>query len=373
MRPTRAEIDLDAIKYNLAQIRARLAPGTAMTAVVKADAYGHGAVPVSRAALAAGCRNLAVAIPEEGVALRQAGLSVPIMLLGLILPEQAALVCRYDLIPVVATTAEVDTLAQAARAAGRRLRVNVAVDTGMSRIGPPAEAALPLLESVANRQELELWGLFTHFAAADAADKSYALWQYRRFATLVDKLRRCGLEPHFISAANSAAIIDLPDTHLNAVRPGIIMYGLPPSGDMHHHLDLRPAMQFKTRVTYVKKITAGTAVSYGCTYTAPADTYLATLPVGYADGYNRRLSNQASVLIRGRRRPVVGRICMDQTMVDIGPVCDVAVGDEAVLFGRQGNEEITVTSLADMLGTINYELVCAVSARVPRVYVGNDS
>lgn len=372
MRPTRAEIDLDAIKYNLTQIRARLAPGTSMTAVVKADAYGHGAVPVSRAALAVGCRHLAVAIPEEGVALRQAGIGVPIILLGLILPEQAALVCRYDLIPVLATVAETDVLAQAARAMGRRLRVNVAVDTGMSRIGPPAEEALPLLEEVAARRELELWGMFTHFATADAADKSYALWQYRRFATLVNAVHRRGLEPHFISAANSAAIIDLPDTHLNAVRPGIIMYGLPPSGDMHHHLDLRPAMQFKTRVAYIKKLAAGTAVSYGCTYTAPADTYLATLPVGYADGYNRRLSNQASVLIRGRRRPIVGRICMDQTMVDIGPRCDVTVGDEAVLFGRQGDAEITVTELADIVGTINYELVCAVSARVPRVYTGDE-
>lgn len=373
MRPTWAEVDLDAIKHNLTQIRACLAPGTAMTAVVKANAYGHGAIPVSRAALAAGCRYLAVAIPEEGAALREAGIDAPIMLLGLTLPEQAALVCRYDLIPPVTSPVEVKSLVQAARRAERRLKVTVPVDTGMSRIGVPAEQALPFIQMVAEQRELALWGIFTHFATADAADKSYAQWQHRRFAALVEAMRQKGLEPPFISAANSAATIDLPDTHYTAVRPGIIMYGLPPSSEMHHHLDLRPAMQFKTSVVYIKKIAAGTAVSYGCTYTAPADTYLATLPVGYADGYNRRLSNQAHVLIGGRPRPVVGRICMDQTMVDIGPVCDVAVGDEVVLFGRQGQEEISVTALADIVGTINYELVCAVSARVPRVYLGNDS
>ncbi|HMM19986.1 MAG TPA: alanine racemase [Selenomonadales bacterium] len=367
MRPTFAEIDLAAIRHNIREIRSAIGPGVKLTAVVKANAYGHGAVPVSRTALEAGADCLAVAIPEEGAELRAAGVSVPIFILGLTLPDQAGLVADNDLTASVSTQESVTALAEAGRRLNRSVKVMLKVDTGMHRIGVSPGKAEEFLQLIAATPGVEAAGIFTHLAAADAADKAYAIRQLTQFRAVAEKPSSAKLE--FLSAANSATVVDLSDGYFNMVRPGIILYGLPPSGEMHKTLDLRPAMQFKTRITYIKQVPAGSPVSYGCTYRAERETYLATLPVGYADGYSRHLSNKGEVLIGGRRRPVVGRVCMDQTIVDLGPVCDAAVGDEAVLFGRQGNAEITVTELADLTGTINYELVCRVSARVPRVYV----
>ncbi|SDF70065.1 alanine racemase [Sporolituus thermophilus] len=371
MRPTHVQVDLGAIRHNITQIRRRLKPSTNLTAVVKANAYGHGAIPVSRAALAAGADSLAVALPEEGVQLRDAGFTVPILVLGLTLPEQASLLVEYDLTATVCTEDGLKALAHAARRTAKRARVMVKADTGMGRIGLTPDKLLPFLTTAAAMPEIELRGLFTHLATADAADKSYARRQLAAFTAILDQAAAAGISLPYISAANSATVIDIADGHFNTVRPGIAIYGLPPSPEMHQSLDLRPAMAFKTRIVYIKEVPAGFAVSYGCTYITPQATYLATLPVGYADGYSRDLSNKASVLIGGKRRPVVGRICMDQTIVDLGPVCDAAVGDEAVLFGRQGDAEITVTELAELAGTINYELVCGISGRVPRLYVND--
>ncbi len=368
MRPTYAEIDLAAIRHNIRQFRAAVGPSVRLMAVVKANAYGHGAVKVSRAALEAGADCLAVAIPEEGAELRAAGLAVPILVLGLTLPEQAKLVVEHHLMPAVATKDSIRALAAAARDQGRRCQIALKVDTGMGRIGVFPSQIEDFRQYIKASPGVELIGVFTHLATADAADKTYANRQLEIFKKAVDSLT-AQVKLTYISAANSATLIDLPQGRFNTVRPGIILYGLPPSHEMQRSLDLRPAMQFKTRIAYIKEVPAGTAVSYGCTFRTERTSFLATLPVGYADGYSRHLSNKAAVLIGGKRRPVVGRVCMDQIIVDLGPEGDATVGDEAVLFGRQGGGEITLTELADLAGTINYELACAVSARVPRLYV----
>jgi len=368
MRPTVAEIDLAAIRHNIRRSRAVVGPAAKLVAVVKANAYGHGAVKVSRAALEAGADCLAVAIPEEGAELRSAGLAVPIFVLGLTLPEQAKLLVDYHLIAAVATKEGIRALSQAAKDQGRRCRVMLKVDTGMGRIGIPPIQTEEFRQYIQANPGVELVGVFTHLATADAADKTYANRQLDVFRAAL-KMLEAKVKLTYISAANSAATIDLPAGLFNTVRPGIVIYGLPPSGEMLGSLDLRPAMRLKTRIAYIKEVPAGTAVSYGCTFTTDRPTFLATLPVGYADGYSRHLSNKASVLIGGKRRPVAGRVCMDQIVVDLGPAGDAALGDEAVLFGRQGQEEVTLTELADLAGTINYELACAVSARVPRVYL----
>lgn len=371
MRPTQAIVDLAAIRHNVEQIRNRLRSDTALTAVVKANAYGHGAIPVSKAALAAGANSLAVALPEEGVELREAGFTVPILVLGLALPDQAELICNYGLTATVSTFENVKALASAASRVGKQAKVMIKVDTGMGRIGIVPKKLPEFLEYLSSMGAIEIRGIFTHLAAADEADKSYAYSQLTAFKQAITKATVLNIPLPFISAANSAAVIDLDEGQFNTVRPGIAIYGLPPSNEMQRALDLRPAMTLKTNIVYIKEVPAGTTVSYGRTYTTDKSTFLATLPIGYADGYNRHLSNKASVIIAGKRRPVVGRICMDQTIVDLGPVCDAAIGDEAVLFGRQHAAEVTVTELADMAGTINYELLCAVSARVPRVYVND--
>jgi len=369
MRPTLAEIDLAAIRHNVRQIRATLSPSTYMVAIVKANAYGHGATQVSAAALAAGANFLGVAIPEEGAALRESGFTVPIFVIGLALPEQAQLLIDYDLIAAVSTLEAAQALSEAARRSAHRAKVMVKIDTGMGRIGVRPDEALSFMQELLDIPGLELRGAFTHLAKADSWDKTHAHNQLDQFHAVVNKIAAAGISLPWISAANSATIIDLPRGHFNMIRPGIILYGLPPSREMRQGLHLLPAMQLKTKIVFIKQAAAGTTVGYGCTYTVPQATFLATLPVGYADGYSRQLSNKASVLIGGRRRPVVGRVCMDQIIVDLGPSCDAKIGDEVVLFGRQGNEEITATDLADLAGTINYELVCAISPRVPRVYI----
>jgi alanine racemase len=274
----------------------------------------------------------------------------------------------YDLVASVSTTETARALAEAANRKGQKAKVMLKIDTGMGRVGVYPDQALQFLEDLRSIPGLELKGVFTHLATADAEDKTYANQQLQLFTGLLKEISNAGLSPSWISAANSATLIDLTHGHFNMVRPGIILYGLPPSPKMQHRLNLIPAMQFKTRVVYIKEVLPGTKVGYGSTYTTSRKTVLATLPVGYADGYSRNFSNRASVLIGGVRCPVVGGVCMDQIVVDLGPNGNARIGDEAVLFGRQGDDEISANELADLSGTINYELVTAVSTRVPRVY-----
>ena len=369
MRPTFAEIDLEAIRHNVRRIRAVISPATYVTAIVKANAYGHGAAKVSAAVLSAGADFLGVALPEEGAELRESGFRVPIFVSSLTLPDQAQLFLDYDLIATIATSEMARALAEAARLARRPAKVMVKIDTGMGRIGIRPDQALSFIEKLLAIPELELQGVFTHLATAESRDKTQAHLQLDQFNAVVNRMAAAGIALPWISAANSATLLDLVHGHFNMVRPGIILYGLPPAHEMHLSFPFKPAMQFKTKIVFIKQVPAGTSISYGSTYTTSQDTFIATLPVGYADGYSRLLSNRASVLIGGRRLPVVGRVCMDQIMVDLGPSCAAQIGDEGVLFGRQGGEEITVTELADLVGTIHYELVSGISSRVPRVYL----
>lgn len=369
MRPTIAEIDLQAIRHNLHQIRQLLAPSTYIMAVVKANAYGHGAVKVSKAVLSAGAHFLGVALPEEGAELREAGFDVPIFVLSLALPEQARIFIDYNLIATVCDLENACLLAKIARAASSAVDIMVKIDTGMGRIGLPAEEAIDFLKKIISVPGLRLQGMFTHLAKAEDKDQTFTQQQVQKFMVVVQGTQRVGLTLPLISIANSAGLVNMTARHFNLVRPGIMLYGLSPASNFEVPFSLQPAMQFKTKVAFIKKVPAGTPIGYGSTYVTPQKTFVATLPVGYGDGYNRHLSNKADVLIRGRRRKVIGKVCMDQIMVDVGPGGDVCPGDEVVLFGRQGEEEITVTELADLAGTINYDLLCAISSRVPRIYL----
>lgn len=373
MRPTVAIIDLAAIRHNINQIRLAIPKDTKIIAVVKANAYGHGAIPVSSAVLSAGANELAVAIVNEAIQLRQAGFTEPILVLGLSLPEEAPKYIEYNLTATISTEEGVLALANAAKQAGRRAQVAIKIDTGMGRIGLTPNAAQQFIDTVVKLPEIEVRGFFTHLATADEADKNFAQQQLQLFQQTLRQTGADKMPVSIISAANSATVIDLPEGHFSAVRPGIIIYGLPPSASMLHTLPLKPAMELKSRIVYLKRVPAGTPVSYGSTYVTTKDVYLATVPIGYADGYSRHLSGKAPVLVAGKRRKIVGRVCMDQIIVELGQSCDAQIGDEVVLFGRQGKEEISVTELADLAGTINYELVCAISSRVPRIYINDNA
>ncbi len=371
MRPTHVVIRLDHLAHNLQQIRQRLLPDTKVMAVVKANAYGHGAVAVSKAALAAGASHLAVSCPEEGAELREAGITAPILVLGLSLPEQADCYCRYNLTATVSSLAALSALAGAARRFHCQVPVMLTVDTGMGRIGVLPTELVALAKAVADYPELVRVGVFSHFATADEPGGSrLADLQAKRFFSACAQLAQAGLAPGLQTLSNSAAILQLPATHADMVRAGIILYGLPPAPALAPLMaDLKPVMEWYTKIVYLKEVEAGVPISYGATYTTTERTYIATLPVGYADGYSRHLSNQAEVLIRGRRYPVVGRVCMDQMMVNLGPQTPAfGVGEPVTLAGTSGDETITFTDLADLAGTINYELTCLITPRVTRLF-----
>ncbi|MGQ9780252.1 MAG: alanine racemase [Bacillota bacterium] len=368
IRPVWAEVDLDAIRHNVGEVRRLVGQRTKIMAVVKADGYGHGAVPVARAALAAGAEWLGVSLPEEGIALRRAGIGAPILVLGPLQPEQVEPVIRYGLTPTVCHRAAAEALAAAA--AGRKVGVHVKVDTGMGRIGLAPGEVLSFVRWLRTLPGIELGGVFSHLARADERDKTHALGQLRLFTEVCAALRAAGIDPGLCHLANSAAVIDLPHAHLDMVRTGIMIYGLRPSAEVDlSRVTLRPALSLHARVVFVKRVPAGTGISYGHAYYTKAPATIATLPIGYADGWTRLLSGKAEVLIGGRRYPMVGRICMDQAMVDLGDD-ETSIGAEAVLIGRQGAEEITADEVAEKLGTINYEVVCMIGDRVPRVYRG---
>ncbi|MFZ5651700.1 MAG: alanine racemase [Bacillota bacterium] len=371
--PTWAEIDLDALAHNLSEIRRVTDPGAGVMAVVKANGYGHGAVQVSRAALSGGASRLAVARSSEGAEIREAGIADPILVMGYTPPEAISEVAEYKLEQCVYGVEYAGMVNDLAGRLGVRIPVHIKVDTGMGRLGVLAgsEGAVDQIKKIASQPNLEAIGIFTHFASADATDKSYALFQLEAFVSLLEALGREGLEFELRHCANSAAIAEMPESAMNLVRAGISLYGLYPSEEVDRgRVDLKPVMTFKTTVAQVKNVPAGTCISYGCTYVTPGPTVIATLPVGYADGYSRLLSSKGQVLVRGRRAPVVGRVCMDQCMIDVGTIEGVSPGEEVVLFGRQGGRILPVEEVARWMGTINYEVVCLVSGRVPRIYKG---
>jgi alanine racemase len=375
-----AEIDLAAIAHNVRELRRITRPAARLMAVVKADGYGHGAEAVARTALANGADMLAVARIDEGVHLRRAGFKVPILVMGPTFPEFTDLIIDNDLTQGVTALANARALAARARQRQAVIPVHLKVDTGMGRLGlvpdcntPGRDPDLPPVEEVralAHLDGLRLDGIFTHFAAADETDKSFAALQFDIFSTFLERLSRAGIDTGLRHAANSAGVIDLPQAHLDAVRPGISLYGLYPSRAVDcRKLDLRPALALKSRILQVKDVPAGFPVSYGMTWRAPRATRIATVAAGYADGIQRRLSNRGRMLVRGSEVPIVGRVCMDLIMLDVGGVAGAAPGDEAVIIGRQGEAEISADALADLLGTINYEVVFTNPARVPRRYI----
>jgi alanine racemase len=382
-----AEIDLNAIAGNVRELRRRTDPGAKLMAVVKADGYGHGAVEVARTALANGAQWLGVARLREAVPLRDSGLEAPILVFGYTPPADAAWLVDYDLRQSVCSLDVARAYSAAAQARGRRVRVHLKVDTGMGRLGlVPAALSEPesgqavgegftrTAADIARLPGLELEGIFTHFAASDSADKSFSERQLALFLDVVSTLRTKGVEFAVRHAANSAAVIAIPQSHLDLVRPGIALYGLRPSEEVDlNGVDLNPAMALKTRIIHLKKVPAGTCISYGMTHRTPQPTLIATVPAGYADGYRRSFSSRGAMLVHARRVPVIGRVCMDLSMLDVGAVPEVRVEDEVVIFGRQGGEIISADDLARELGTINYEIVCNVAARVPRVYESSRS
>ncbi|MDB4897141.1 MAG: alanine racemase [Firmicutes bacterium] len=367
IRPTRADIDLDAIQYNVRALR-KLTPEAQLMAVVKADGYGHGAVPVARAALEAGASWLGIAAMEEGAALRAAGITAPTLIFGYVPPAQASAVIAHNLRPALFDLPFARALSDAAQAAGRRAPVHLKADTGMGRIGKRAPEIVAFAREVAALPGIEIEGIFTHLATADEPENDYAARQLATFDSILGDLKAAGIDPSLKHACNSAGIMLHREGHYDLVRAGIALYGLPPDPGVTWPVALKPALTWRTQVALVKTVEAGTPVSYGCTYRAPARERIATLPVGYADGLFRLLSNKGEVLIHGRRCPIVGRVCMDQTMVRVPDDIAVQPGDAVILIGEQDGERITASDMARTIGTINYEIVCAISRRVPRIY-----
>lgn len=363
------EVDLDAVARNVRALKALTPPGCLFMAVVKADGYGHGTVPVGREALSAGADRLGVATVEEALHLRTAGISAPVHLLSEPPPRDAAAVVEHHLVPALCTREFADALGSAAVSAGRRAPFHLKVDTGMNRAGVRAEEACALARAVRALPGLVLEGIFTHFATADDPAGRAFMRQVERFDAAVRSLRAEGIDAGLVHAANSAATILQAGVHYDMVRCGITVYGLHPSSATHGHIELAPAMSVKARVALVKRIGAGEGVSYGLTYHARAPETIATLPLGYADGVHRVGSNKMAAIIRGTLCRQVGQVCMDQLMVVVPEGIKVQAGDVAVLVGAQGQEEIPMDALALAAGTVNYETACAFAMRLPRCYV----
>ncbi|NDV27464.1 alanine racemase [Desulfovibrio sp. JC010] len=372
--PVWAEIDLQAIKHNFSEVQRLVKKQSKIMAVVKADAYGHGLPEVAKNLSSAGADYFGVARLDEAITLRSQGIDKPILVLGYTPPEAAAQLQKHDIIQTVFSTDYGLRLNEQARTGGK-IKIHIKIDTGMGRLGLVQETMNGMLpESVAvihQLPHLETEGIFTHFAASDEADKTSALAQLRLFKNTLAELEQRGIHIPLKHAANSAAIIDLPESYLDMVRPGIMLYGLYPSSGVHQiNADLKPAMQIKARIAQVKEVPAGFRISYGHTYTTTAPTRLATIPLGYADGYRRQLSSAGKVLVHGIQAPIVGRVCMDQSVIDVGKIKDVQAGDEVVIIGKQEKAELSAERMACELGTINYEIVSTLMARVTRIYKG---
>lgn len=369
-RPTILEIDLDALRHNYHALR-RSAGKAEMMVVVKADAYGHGAVAVARALAAEGCAHFAVATISEASELRDAGIRGRIYLLGGFFPEQAGEIVALDLTPFVFDLSAVEPLDRAARDAGRRdFPVHLKIDTGATRLGVLPGELSRAMEEIRGAKSLSLEGACTLFANAGDPSSPITDAQLRVFNDALATMRAAGMTPQIIHAANSAALVLREDSHFTLVRPGLAMYGLPPVQAVREKIDLVPLMTFKTRLMQLKRVPAGTGVSYGHTFVTPRESVIGVLPVGYADGYRRGLQHGGEVLVRGHRAPVIGAVCMDLTMVDLTDVAGAAAGDEVILWGRSGDDTISVNDVARIAQTISYEMLCTVGRRVPRVYRG---
>jgi alanine racemase len=368
LRPAWAEIDLKSFKTNLRKIQSFIKPRTKIIAVVKANAYGHMALPLSETALRHGAWALGVSSIEEGIALREGGIKGRILILGSIFPlENLRVAAEYNLVPTISSLGGLAALSRVALKLKKKLPFHLKVDTGMGRIGVSTFTAPALLERVASKKEVVMEGIYTHFSAADCDERVTRL-QMKKFAETIKIAKALGLK--FIAhASNSAALIKHKDFQLDAVRPGVSLYGLFPFKGAEKLIKLSPVLSLKTKIVFLKRLPKGSPVSYGGTFVTKKRSVIATLPIGYADGFNRLLSNKGEVLIRGERCPVIGRVTMDMTMVDVTRLSGAAIGDEVVVIGSQGGKKITAEEIADKLGTINYEITCNISSRIPRVII----
>ncbi|MBI5599726.1 MAG: alanine racemase [Deltaproteobacteria bacterium] len=375
-RPTVALIKTEALKHNYGQIRKAVHPSAKIMAVVKSNAYGHGDVEVAKTLENLGCESFGVACAEEGIRLREAGIKTPIVVLGGIClwlcddrSAQARDVLDFALTPVISDIETARLLDGSAGYAGKTAPVHVEIDSGMGRLGLLPREITPFFREFNGLKNLRLEGVMSHFSEMDSEDKGYSKKQLDVFSGAVEDIKRMGCAPAYVHMANSAAVIDCGESHFNLVRPGIMLYGSYPSRAQRGRIDLRPVMQLVTRIMHIKKVPAGFPVSYGRTFVTEKESAIATIPIGYGDGLTRRLSGKGEVLVRGKRAPIAGNICMDHTMVDVTSVEGARVGDEVVVIGTQGNAEITADELAEKTGTISYEIFCAVSARVRRVVI----
>jgi alanine racemase len=367
VRPTEARIDAQALQHNLKEAR-RAAPRARICAVVKADGYGHGAAIAARSFLAAGAEWLGVALVEEGLALRNLGITAPILALGGQYTDYGLLL-QHRITPLVYRQDMIESLAAAARASGVIAEAHLKLDTGMGRIGAQPEDLGGLLDLLQRRPEVRITGLSSHFANADLRDPTSTHKALELFADARRAILDAGQPLALSHLANSAAVLDLPPSHYDMVRPGLMLYGAAPAPRFAGMADLRPAMSWVTGIAHLKHVKAGTPISYGHKWTARRDSVIATLPVGYADGYRRSLTNKGEVLVRGKRVKQVGTVCMDMTMIDVTDVPDVREAEEVVLMGDQGEERISADDLARLCDTIPYEIFCAIGTRVPRVAV----
>ena len=369
-----AQIDLDAAAHNMRQIRKHVGPDVKIAAVVKANAYGHGSVELAKTFAENGADCFAVSSLDEAVELRRyAHIDKEIFILGHTDARRTEELLTYDIEPAVFNLKNAEFFSQEAQRLGKTLRVHIAVDTGMSRVGFQVnEFSVSEIKAIAALTNIEIRGMFTHFAVSDIKDKTFTREQYGHFRWMCKRMEEEGIHIALRHCCNSAAALELPEYYCDMVRPGIIMYGCEPSPDVDiKPYDLRPVMSLRCCIAHVKLIDAGATVSYGRHYTAPSRRKIATLPVGYADGYSRILSGKVDVLYHGHRVPQVGAICMDQCMIDVSGEANVHAGDEVVLFGRQGDSFIPIEEIAAACGTINYEIMCDISRRVPRVYMKN--
>jgi alanine racemase len=366
---TYARIDLDALDHNVRALTTHIGPSVALIAVVKANAYGHGAIPVARAALSRGAARLAVARPDEGIQLRGAGITAPILVMGYSIPAEADAYARFDLTATINTLEGAQAISARAKALGVTATFHVKVDTGMGRYGLPPEEVIPFLNDACRLPNLRMEGIYTHFATSDERDKGFARQQMEQFEGILDAARRAGFEFSLRHAANSGAILDLPEAHFDGVRVGVALYGLYPSDEVSKNVALQPILSLHSRVGRIRALPAGAGVGYGRTWIASRPTTVALIPIGYGDGYRRSLSNRGVILIGGQRAPLIGRVSMDQIMADVTDIPGVAQDDPVVLIGAQGGEKLTADEVAALAGTINYEITTGLMPRLPRIYV----
>jgi len=371
-RPAWIEVDLAAIKNNIRAVRAIVRPQTEIMAVVKANAYGHGIEKIAFTLLDNGADRLGVATLGEGVSLRLSGIMAPVLVLGYVPGDQVDMAIKYHISQTVYSLNEALSISKKACENNKKATIHIKIDSGMGRIGfLPTQESVRDICCICQLPGLYVEGIYTHFAKADYADKAYTRHQLAVFTQMLADLkdRNCGFD--ICHAANSAAMIDMPETHFDLVRPGIVLYGHYPSEEVDKHkIKLKPALSLKARISHVKRVPAGTPISYGCCYYTAGDSVIASLPLGYADGYLRRFCDDGcEVLLRGQRVKIVGTICMDQMMLDVTSLPEVKVGEEVVLIGAQGDDRITLEELASKNGTINYEIVCMLSERLPRIYI----